>query len=139
MMDQLSASRNRKNVQEVSKQKGKLQISSFPKTDLRHWQAVVFQPTYTRAGETYRVADWSVKIQHRGRRETFALGTPNRAAAAGRAKEIFLSLQAVGWDGTTAKFKPGIAVTLASDRDVATVGEFISEVKAKSAVRELTF
>lgn len=79
-------------------------------------------------------------MQHRGRRETFALGTPNRAAAAGRAKEIFLSLQATGWEGTLAKLKPGPVASVASaSQDVATVGGFIAEVKARASVRERTF
>ena len=139
MIGQLNAVQSTKSVQEVSKQSSGPKISRFPKSDLRYWQAVIFQPTYTRAGQTHQVADWSAKIQHRGRRETFALESPNRAAAAGRAKEIFLSLQAVGWDGTLAKFKPGATANVAPNQNVATVGEFITEVKAKSALRERTF
>jgi hypothetical protein len=35
-----------------------------------------------------------MKIAHKGRRETFLLGTPNKAAAAARARDIYLSLLA---------------------------------------------
>ena len=139
MSAQLSTVQNAKSVQEVSKQPRGSKISRFPKTDLRYWQAAIFQPTYTKHGQTHQVNDWSVKIQHRGRREAFALGTPNKAAAASRAKEIFLSLQAAGWDGTLPKFKPGLVAIVDSAQEAVTVGEFIAEVKATSSVRERTF
>lgn len=45
---------------------------------------------------------------HLGRRETMSLGTPNRAAAAARAREIYLHLLAHGWDETIAKYRPGM-------------------------------
>ena len=35
-----------------------------------------------------------MKIAHQGRRETFPLATPNKAVAAARAREIYLSLVA---------------------------------------------
>ena len=139
MSAQASTVRSGQSVQEVSKKITGPKISKFPKTDLRYWQAAIFQPTYTKAGQTYRANDWSAKMQNRGRRETFALGTPNRAAAAGRAKEIFLSLQAVGWEDTLAKYKPGPVAAVVAAQDTATVGEFIAEVKARASLRERTF
>jgi integrase len=72
-------------------------------------------------------SDWAAKIQHLGRRETFSLGTPNKAAAANKAKEIYLSLQGAGWESTLAKYKPK---TVVANEPVVTVGEFIEQVKA---------
>lgn len=122
---------DRKSVQEVSKQKS----GRLPKTDLRYWQKAIFQPTYTRGGEVFVVQEWSVKIQHLGRRETFSLGTPNRAAAAAKAKEVYLTLQGAGWDAALAKYKP---VSHVKPRTDCTVGEFLTEIKANADGRAKT-
>jgi len=90
---------------------------------VRYWQGAIFRSTYTRNGTRRKVADWSAKIQHAGRRQTFPLGTPNRAAAAAKAKEIYFSLQASGWDFTLSRFKPE-----SQRSSVSTVGEFLQEL-----------
>lgn len=124
-------------VQETSKQVKSARPSSLPKTDVRYWQAVLFHPSYTREGMTHQLADWAVKIQHRGRRETFSLSTPNKAAAAARAKDIYLSLQSAGWADTLAKYKPGMNAKLA-DATMATVEEFIAAAIATASARQNT-
>src|SRR6266581_1463094 len=96
---------NTKSVQEVSKPNGRAS-GRHSRTDLRYWEKAIFQPTYTRNGQVRKVGEWASKIQHLGRRETFSLGGANRASAAARAKQIYLSLQAAGWDATLAEFKP---------------------------------
>jgi integrase len=58
-----------------------------------------------------------------------SLGTPNKEAAAAKARDIYRSLQANGWDATLAKYRPESAP---APRLNATVGEFIAEVKAKA-------
>jgi len=134
---QFGTPRNTKSVQEVSKQ---LDVSPpagghYGKTDIRYWHEAVFQPEYTRKGVARRVSEWAAKIQHVGRRATFPLGTPNRAAAAARAREIFLSLRSIGWEGTLTKFKPNV---LLSKTTVATVGEFLTDVRANASARRKT-
>ena len=126
--EQENAGSVEKSVQEVSKQK-RGGTGSFAKTDVRYWQDAVFLPTYTRDGKSVAVHDWAAKVQHLGRRETFSLGTPNKIAAANRAKEIYLMLKASGWEPTLAKFKPQAG---SASRVVTTVGEFLDEVKAKA-------
>ena len=127
---------NSQSVQEVSKQKvARGSTGRHAKTDMRYWDKAIFQPTYTRDGETRIVGEWAAKIQHLGRRETFSLGSVNKAAAASRAKDIYLSLQSAGWDATLAKFKPKAD---GASRSVATVGEFLAEVKAKASGRPKT-
>jgi integrase len=106
-----------------------------PKTDLRYWERAIFQPTYTRYGQVWKVGEWAAKIQHLGRRETFSLGSVNKASAAARAKQIYLSLQAAGWDATLAKFKPKAGN---AGKAVTTIGEFVEEVKAKASARPKT-
>jgi len=102
--------------------------ASFSKTDLRYWKERIFKPTYTRGGNRYEGPNWAVYIQHRGRRHKWSLGKPNREAAAAIAKDIFLSLQAKGWDATIQRYRP----KLAEKKRNVTVGEFIEEVKAKA-------
>jgi integrase len=123
-----------KSVQEVSKQQP-VGNGRHPKTDLRYWERAIFQPSYTRDGQVRKVGEWAAKIQHLGRRETFSLGGANRASAAARAKQIYLSLQAAGWDATLAKFKPKAG---SAGKTVATIGEFVEEVKAKASARPKT-
>jgi hypothetical protein len=58
------------------------------KTDVRYWQKRVFFPEYTRDGDEKGTKEWAVRLQHLGRRETFQLGTANKAAAAARARDF---------------------------------------------------
>jgi hypothetical protein len=59
-------------------------LGHFAKSDIRYWHQAIFRQTYTRNGQTLVTKDWAMKIAHEGRRETFPLGTPNKAAAAAR-------------------------------------------------------
>lgn len=102
--------------------------TALAKTDVRYWQRVIFQATYNKNGCKRRVGHWSVKIQHAHRRETFSLGTPNRAAAAARARDIYLFLRANGWNETLAKFKPSRRIPKS---EIVTVGEFLEAVSAQ--------
>jgi hypothetical protein len=123
---------NGKSVQEVSKQK-RASSGRHPKTDVRYWEQVLFQPTYTRDGQVRKVGEWAAKIQHLGRRETFSLAGANKANAASRAKEIYLTLRSAGWDAALGKFKPKAAPTA-----VSTVGDFLDEVREKASARPKT-
>jgi len=82
-----------------------------------------------------RVNEWAAKIQHLGRRETFSLSTANKASAAARAKEIYLTLKSAGWEVALSKFKPGVS---SARKEVATVGEFLEEVTARASARPKT-
>lgn len=62
------------------------------------WSRRLFKNTYTRSGRRMKVAGWAVKLQHLGRRHTFSLGTPDRAAAAIEAKAIYETILTEGWD-----------------------------------------
>jgi integrase len=108
--------------------------ASLSKTDLRYWKERIFKPTYTRNGNRHESPNWAVYIQHRGRRHKWSLETPNKEAAAGKAKDIFLSLQAKGWEATIQKYRPKF---VEKKRNV-TVGEFVAEVRAKADLGEKT-
>src|SRR5260221_2022961 len=121
MSEQKSIVRNQKSVQEVSKHHGK--------TDVRYWQSKLFKPWYTKDGEKRELDQYAIKIQHKGWRETFNLGTPNGAAAAAKARDIYVHLTANGWDDTVARCKPKSQIAIKTH---ATVGDFLSELKAKA-------
>ena len=104
-LGQIGTLRNKKSVQEVSKHSGRgAPRAHYGKTDLRYWQTAVFQPRYTRNGVAQRSSEWAIKIQHLGRRETSPLCTANRTAAAAKAKRIYLTLKASGWETALTEF-----------------------------------
>lgn len=103
-------------------------IRTFGKNTLGYWKEKVFRPTYTRGGSSHESPHYCVEIQHRGRRHRLSLETSAHAAAASRARDIFLTVQSEGWDAALAKFRPN--ATKDSKREDLTVGEFIAAVKA---------
>jgi DNA-binding NarL/FixJ family response regulator len=70
---------------------GRAEIQNF-------WSKRLFKNTYTREGRRVKLAGWSIKIQHLGRRHTFSLATLDRAAAAIEAKAIYDTIATEGWD-----------------------------------------
>ena len=65
--------------------------SARSKTDVKFWQRRIFKPVYARAdGTRVQAANYAVEISFRGRRIKWSLETPNKEAAAARAKEIYL-------------------------------------------------
>ena len=107
----------------------------YAKSDLRYWEAKLFHDAYTRDGRRVEGTDWSARIQHAGRRESFPLHTPNKAAAAAKAKVIFLCLTGAGWEEALQRFKPEAAKPVVSN---ATVGDLIREVTAIGGLRPKT-
>ena len=105
------------------------------KTDLRYWEGKVFHEAFTRDGDRVTLPDFSVRIQHGGRRETFSLGTPNKAAAASKAKEIFFALRGGGWEEALRRFKPSAAAPVKS---AATVGNLLQDVQNIAGLRPKT-
>jgi integrase len=108
------------------------------KTELAFWKRRIFKPTYRRSdGNQVAAANFAVEISFRGRRIKWSLATPNREAAAARAKELFLFLQANGWEATLARYRPKEAAPpKAAD---ITVAEFLSEVEALQRLSSRTF
>src|SRR5690349_6814219 len=102
--DQVMKAHKEADMNEKSVQESDL-LGHFSKSDIRYWQQAIFHQTYTRNGKTLLTKDWAMKIAHEGRRETFTLGTPNKAAAAARARDIYLSLLATGWEPTLVQYK----------------------------------
>jgi hypothetical protein len=76
-------------------------LSHFPKTDIRFWQTAVFRQPYIIDGRRRLTKEWYARVQFQGKRQFFPLGTPNKAAAAAKARDIFLFLTVNGWPPDT--------------------------------------
>jgi integrase len=92
------------------------------KNDSRYWRSKVFRRVDPRGIES---AHYTTRIQWRGRRHRFALGTANKEAAAAKAAAIWRDLTAHGLEVTLAKHKAATAPEQASIAAV-TIGEWIT-------------
>ena len=100
------------------------------KNDVRYWQ----ERLYKEERQGHIDSNYSVRIAHSGRRERFQLWTANKYEAAAKARAIYQSLVANGWDQTLGRFK---AAKAPKKIDV-TIGEFLSELRALHASRAKT-
>jgi len=103
-------------------------LGHFSKTDVRFWQERLFRETYRSNGRKCETSHWSARLQHDGRRERFPLYTPNKAAAAAKARDIYLYLSANGWEATLAIYRKSKVVQESKNDRPVTVGEFLGEV-----------
>ena len=110
-------------------------LGHFSKTDVRYWQERLYRQTYVKHNELLRTSNWYARIQHEGRREHFPLGTPNKAAAAAKARDIFLFLAANGWSLTLSKYKPQSQSPSPTPNRATTVGSFLDAVLSVSTNR----
>src|SRR5262245_9581367 len=90
------------------------------------WYSRLGKRTYRdRRGKEIEVPDWQVRLAKDRRRHWFNLGTPNRVAAAIKAREIHTFLKANGWEPTLAKYKPD---GNGPSNNKLTVGDFLRAV-----------
>src|SRR6516165_124795 len=122
----------------LGKRSRSAQAVSRSKTDVKFWQGRIFKPVYTRAdGAKVQAANYAAQIAFRSRRIRWSLETPNKEAAAVRAKEIYLFLVANGWEAALERYRPrAIPRTRPS---LLTVGEFLSAVEATGQLSAVTF
>jgi integrase len=112
-------------------------VRRLSKTHVDYWFSRLRKRSYPdRDGQLIEVPDWQVRLKKDGRESWFNLGTPNQAAAAKQAKDIYVHLEANGWDATLAKFKPETAI---APRLNLTVGEFLTAVSGIGYLRPRTF
>ena len=132
-----------KSGKEVAKQ-------SWAKTDVRYWEAAVFKPKFSRRKDTDEIESeeggktptretkhYSVRISHQGKRNTIPLAMANKADAARRARDIYLSLVSSGWQETLEKFHPHHINRPAPEQEEqksATVGDYIALAKTLTGV-----
>jgi integrase len=113
---------NKKTAQKMHRLK-----KAAPKTSAAYWLGKVKKS----AGS----ALYGVQIAYRGKRHRFPLETANAEPAAEKARGIYLSLVANGWDGALAEFKPQAVQRFRP----ATLGAWVEAVKATAELRPTTF
>ena len=122
----------------AGQQNGARMVQGRSKTDLRFWRERIFKPVWRRSdGVKVESANFAVGISFRGRRIKWSLDTPNRDAAAMRAKEIYLSLQASGWEETLRLYRPQEAPE--PEGNEITVGEYLNKVHASGRLSKRTY
>src|SRR4051794_25833300 len=87
---------NRKSGQEVAKvtQQPK---RILPKTHKDYWKSRLERRCYTENGKLCEVNEFSVRIQHDGRRKSVSLGTTNAETATIQARDLYIGIAANGW------------------------------------------
>ncbi len=111
----------------------------YPKTHANYWKARLEHRTYTRAGQMFEVAEWSVRIHFKGVRKSFDLETANKEEAAAKARDLYLSILAKGWSVTISELSPRQMPSVETSGDCATVGEFLAEVERTANLKTRTF
>jgi integrase len=111
--------------------------SRFAKSDIRYWQAAVFQRVRTRGGTRQASKHFSVQLMAGGKRREFNLGVSNKSVAAQKAREIYEYLKVNGWDATLAAFK-AVETRGNEPRGVSTVGDFIRAIEETTPARNRT-
>lgn len=113
----------------------------FGKTDVRYWEKRIYLPRTQVSEATYLTKNYAVQIQFKKRRRTFTLGTANKAVAAARAKDIFLTLRAQGWeafDEAELESHPSVEESPDGNFSSLTLGEYIQEASALADVSSRT-
>jgi len=116
-----------------ARKRGKL-----PKTHQDYWLGKLRKRSYLAPdGKTeIEIPLWQVRLFHVGKEGWFNLGTANQAAAAVKARDIYIFLMANGWDAALAKFKPESDIAPRLD---LSVGDYLNAVKATGYLRLRTF
>ncbi len=103
------------------------------KNDARYWLSRIFRPVNDRGIAS---PHFSMKVQFKGQRMAFTLGTSNKDAASRKAADIYLELLKLGTEAVLASHR----AKSGEKRDgIATVGEWIVAAKAVSEANPATF
>ncbi|MDA1273294.1 MAG: hypothetical protein O2960_04470, partial [Verrucomicrobia bacterium] len=112
-------------------------LSKLPKTHQDFWLSRLKKRSFvSRNGKVEEIPTWQVRLFHVCKEAWFNLDTANQAAAAIKARDIYVFLKANGWDATLGKFKPE---SDAAPRLDLSVGQFLSAVKDTGYLRLRTF
>jgi integrase len=101
------------------------------KNDSRYWRSRIFRPVNAR-GETSQ--HYTMRLQMRGHRMAFSLGTGNADGAARRAANVYTDFLTLGVEGALAKYRPQKATD-----SITTVGEWIKAAHSVATVNPATF
>jgi integrase len=101
------------------------------KNDSRYWRSRIFRPINAR-GEMS--PHHSMRLQMRGQRMSFSLGTGNAEAAARKAANVYTDFLTLGVQGALAKYRSQKAAD-----SITTVGEWIEAARSVATVNPATF
>lgn len=104
--------------------------------DSEYWKKRLVRRAFVHEGKRRLAKDWSVRIQHAGKRQFFNLETANRSTAAARAKERYEFVKAHGWQAAEAEFKHADETArVKAEKEALTVGGYLAKV-AEVATRQ---
>lgn len=103
------------------------ETAGLAKTSVAYWQKKVKVPA--------KRVHYGIQIGYQGERQFFNLETAEKAAAAGKARKIYLDIVGKGWEGALAIHRPMATKAKKS----ATVGALIESAARHSKVRPETF
>jgi integrase len=104
----------------------------------KYWLDKIYKPV-RRGVES---ANYAVRFWHAGLEARMSLNTPNQAAAADLAREMFVYLSANGWEAFQAKYRnpaQSARTETVQKKSNVTVGEFLSAVRVESDLSRKTF
>jgi integrase len=96
------------------------------KGDLRYWRARIFLPP--------GAISYQVEIQRRGERHKVSLETPNKEAAADKARKLYQAVTANGWEAALQQHRP----TMAEKKSDLTIGEYLNVLRRTADARTQT-
>ena len=101
------------------------------KNDSRYWRSRIYRPINAR-GEAS--PHYSMRLQIRGKRMAFSLGTGNAEAAARKAANVYTDFITLGVEAALAKHRPQKAA-----ESIATGGQWIEAARSVATVNPATF
>jgi len=102
----------------------------YPKDHENHWMPRLRNRPN---GKGWVSPTFQIRMKYLGEEAWFNLSS-NKRASAGKARDIWLSLRAVGWEKTLGEYKPK-----AKKKINATVGEFLELIRIKAGLETVTF
>jgi integrase len=101
------------------------------KNDSRYWRKRIYRPFNAR-GEAS--PHYSMRLQMRGERWSFSLGTGNAEAAARKAATVYTDFLTLGVEAALAKYRPQKAAD-----SITTVGQWITAARSVATTNPATF
>jgi integrase len=101
------------------------------KNDSRYWRSRIHRPINARGEPS---PHYSMRLQMRGQRMSFSLGTGNAESAARKAANVYTDFLTLGVEAALAKHRPQKAA-----EGIATVGQWIEAARSVATTNSATF
>ena len=146
-MQPVKTAQDRKNGPETAQKNGSVSelaredrtTRALPKTHVGFWRARAERRVYSYEGKACEVPEYSVRMELGKIRRRIALGTAIKEEAAIKARDIYLSLVAKGWDATLADLAPKGATSIAANDGGSTVGDSWPKWRGRPLSRQKPF